>query len=89
MYCALHSDAPGIGICVACQQVICESCTTRLQGRNFCRSCLEQRSGPQEVEIPRRSGPLARLLVSTLGILSSVLVFAGLLALGYLLHWIG
>ena len=39
--CHYHPEAPGVGICVRCEMVICATCCTRLQGINHCPECLK------------------------------------------------
>jgi len=87
--CALHSDVPGIGVCVSCRRVVCDRCSTRLQGRNFCSQCLSLRAlaGPSELEesssIAVRAG-LGMLTIASMG----VLVLAAF-AVGFFLYMVG
>ena len=39
--CTWHAERPGIGLCVQCRRVICAECSTRIEGVNRCRGCLE------------------------------------------------
>jgi hypothetical protein len=88
LHCANHQGVPGIGVCVDCKKVVCEPCTTRLQGRNFCASCLSIRVTPESTD----EGPdstLARVAVLALGAASVALLWAVGTGLGFLLYLVG
>ena len=86
MNCAQHSDRPGVGICISCSRVVCVACSTRLQGRNFCRTCLEARAEARPPEPGPSSGPWLRLGVAALAMASAAALVAGFVGLGFLLY---
>jgi hypothetical protein len=68
--------------------VVCEACTTRLQGRNFCVQCLTARA----VGTPSRASidsPLATALVALLSVASVGLIVAAATGFGFLLYLVG
>ncbi len=88
MHCVNHGDVPGIGVCVGCRRVVCEACTTRLQGRNFCVQCLTARAvgtGPR----PSTDSPLTTALVVLLAVASVGLMVAAATGFGFLLYLVG
>ncbi len=52
--CRYHPERDAIGVCMRCRAVICSECSTRIDGINHCRPCLEVLRG--EVGA-RRAGP--------------------------------
>ncbi len=89
MDCHNHPHTPGIGLCVLCRRVVCEACTTRLQGRNTCRSCLDaRREALADKDIDGSEVGLSALvlLASAAGGLAS---WGGLLLFGFLLYVAG
>jgi len=46
--CQFHQDRPAIGVCVRCRRPICAACSTRLDGVNHCRNCLERLATPAQ-----------------------------------------
>ena len=89
MYCQEHPQSPGVGVCVACQTVVCASCTTRLQGRNFCAVCLKRRAGPAAESIPAQSGSGLRFLVGVLGFTATLSLLSIVALAGFFLHRMG
>ena len=84
--CETHPQNLGVAACVRCSSVVCSDCTTRLQGRNFCATCLQRMVGPEERSIPPRSNVGFRRLVAALVPCSVVALLGAFVTLGYLLH---
>jgi TM2 domain-containing membrane protein YozV len=42
MNCHLHQDRPAVGTCVGCGKFICEECKTEIQGKYYCKKCVEE-----------------------------------------------
>ncbi len=89
MQCANHPDRAAIGICVSCQKVVCASCSTRLQGRNFCRSCLERRASRSAGEVARSSDGGTRIGTALLTLIAATLLVGAATGLGFLLYLAG
>jgi hypothetical protein len=51
-YCKYHPDRPGVGVCMRCRGVVCDACTTRLNGINHCHSCLRALAARGEKQRP-------------------------------------
>jgi len=45
--CANHPRREAIGICVKCRTQVCGECTTKVDGINYCVSCLAGLAGPR------------------------------------------
>ncbi len=88
MHCANHESVPGIGVCVDCNKVVCEACTTRLQGRNFCADCLSRRNVPTEA-LRTGDGPVTRRVVGVLALSAAALLWAVASGVGFLLYLAG
>ena len=89
MNCVFHSEIPGIGICISCRRVVCDACSTRLQGRNFCSECLSLRAISRQDSTSTSSSLIARLALGAMALVSSSALVLGVLALGFLLYMIG
>ena len=63
-----------------CRGAICAACTTRLDGVNHCRACLDALRAPALAAAPPRSNALGRALV-ILSIHGGVLILVTLLAM--------
>ena len=83
-----HDDVAGIGVCVACRKVVCEGCTTRLQGRNFCADCLAMR-GPPTPATGVGGSTLSRAAVGALSLASVGVMAAAVTGIGFLLYLAG
>ncbi len=87
--CVFHPGLPGIGICVSCQSVVCDGCSTRLQGRNFCSSCWDARAASETKDSPRQSHPVVLAGLSLLTLASmATLVLLGVV-FGFSLYVLG
>jgi len=88
MHCANHPDIAGIGVCIHCRKVVCASCTTRLQGRNFCVRCLQARAVDSNDDIGTSSVAegVGMLLA---GALSALLLVGAFTGFGFLLYLAG
>lgn len=80
---------PGIGICVACSRVVCDGCSTRQQGRNFCAECLSTLARDGDSERVEASGLVTRLGLGALTLLSTGVLAATAFAVGFFLYMIG
>lgn len=89
MQCANHSDRAAVGICVSCRKLVCPACTTRLQGRNFCLGCLEQRAAVGPDRDALRSGPGARLATGLLTVVSGAALVGAFTSVGFFLYLLG
>ena len=55
MECYVHPDQPAVGACVACGHFVCDYCRVNMQGKIYCKACLEQgATGPHQA--PPRPG---------------------------------
>lgn len=43
MKCSYHPESEATDICLTCRQPVCDQCTVKLTGKNYCRSCLEEK----------------------------------------------
>lgn len=87
--CVFHPDVPGIGICVSCRRVVCDACSTRLQGRNFCSECLSGRAVAGRDEAGPDSPALVRLALGMLALACTGLLAALASAVGFSLYLAG
>lgn len=79
--CKNHPDRDGVGICVPCKRVVCADCSTRLDGINHCRECLEAKLGKA-----RRAPSSGRKAFEKVAAAGFVLVaFAALIGVFYLI----
>lgn len=67
--CANHPRREAIGICVKCRTQVCGECTTKVDGINYCVSCLAKMAGPRAKpdEGVRQSSPIAGALWLAVG----------------------
>ncbi len=86
--CVNHPVSPGIALCVSCRHVLCGVCTTRIQGRNLCVSCLADELGDSDTARPPvgRTFAVAVHLAAGFGLILSVAVLA---VFGLALHAVG
>lgn len=42
--CQVHPTRSGIAVCMGCSIVLCEACSTRIDGINHCKACLTARA---------------------------------------------
>ena len=89
MHCAAHPGSPAVGLCVACGRGVCPSCSTRLQGRNFCIRCLEEVSTAETSDDALSSGAGLRGLLVVTVLSSGIVALVGVSALGFLLYMVG
>ena len=86
MHCAVHQDQLAFGICVSCSLGVCVRCTTRLQGRNFCSSCLDQLLEAERGRQLQAPGPLLRAAVLFVVLASGFCATVAISAIGFLLY---
>lgn len=81
--CRNHPDREAIGICVRCRTRVCSECSTKIDGINYCVTCLTAAAGAAAGDRRRttRVGPRASSRLG--GIVASV----ALLLVGTLLVW--
>ncbi len=89
MNCVFHRDVPGIGICISCRRVVCDGCSTRLQGRNFCSECLSLRALGRQDQQADRSSVATRLGLGLLALVSTSVLTVAVFGLGFLLYLVG
>ncbi|MCP4871872.1 MAG: hypothetical protein GY898_24460 [Proteobacteria bacterium] len=89
MNCSLHPEVPAIGVCVSCRRVVCDSCSTRLQGRNFCTGCLARRADDAAPEVALESGWFLKSTFGMLTLGSMALMASAFFGLGFFLYMIG
>ncbi len=89
MNCSLHPEVPAIGVCVSCRRVVCDSCSTRLQGRNFCTGCLTRKADAAAPEATFESGLLLKSTFGLLTVGSMGLLASAFFGLGFFLYMIG
>ena len=89
MNCETHPAIPGVGVCVACRRVLCDSCTTLLQGRNTCSTCLGRTANLGESAEDGRSSPGWSVLVALATLASTVGLWGAVYGAGFLLYVLG
>jgi hypothetical protein len=87
--CRNHPARPGVGACPTCGSVICEECSTRVEGILHCRSCLAK---VVDAGAGRgwRSGPavIPALLLAPLAWVATTLALVSLVSLlGLVAEW--
>jgi hypothetical protein len=87
--CVNHPGVPGIGICVSCRRVLCDPCSTRLQGRNFCSRCMDLRGAGLRMPPSRPAGSAPRVAIVLLVALSFVSLVGLAWLGGFLLYLSG
>jgi hypothetical protein len=67
--CCLHPQRKAIGLCVQCRIPICSECSTRIDGINYCQSCLSTLHQPQSAGNlqPHRQFSLSNFLLILAG----------------------
>ena len=46
--CYVHSDRESVGACVGCGKFICQECCTEVNGKVYCKSCIQNKLNEQE-----------------------------------------
>jgi hypothetical protein len=69
--------------------VVCDSCSTRLQGRNFCSGCLSRRADAAAPEAEFESGLFVKGSMGLLTLASMVVLASSFFGLGFFLYMIG
>jgi hypothetical protein len=64
MKCVNHSEAEAEALCVLCQCPICGECSIELNGKHYCRRCLEQRVVAGARGVNTKRGAFAVLILS-------------------------
>lgn len=80
--CTNHPSRDGVGICMGCRMVICEECSTKLDGINTCIDCLNlkiAKAKPKSHWFGRIANQLFGMLALLLGIAT---LFASLFGIG-------
>jgi hypothetical protein len=66
MKCVNHSEVEAEAICVLCQSPICGECGVELNGKHYCRRCLEERVAAGAHGVNTKRGAFAVLILSLL-----------------------
>ena len=74
---------------MSCRRVVCDGCSTRLQGRNFCSECLSLRALGGQDQAATRSSNAARLGLGVLALASSTALVLAVFGVGFLLYMVG
>jgi hypothetical protein len=82
--CANHPRREAIGICVRCRTQVCGECTTKVDGINYCVSCLAALAGPkrEKREVAKTSSPLVAAFWLVVGTSALTLATWAMLELG-------
>jgi hypothetical protein len=73
--CRNHPERDGVGICMRCQKVVCSECSTKIDGINHCRECLEAlRAQDRPAQRALSAGPLRALALSALLLLTLLVI---------------
>ena len=46
--CYVHSDRESVGACVGCGKFFCQECCTEVNGKVYCKSCIQNKLNEQE-----------------------------------------
>jgi hypothetical protein len=60
--CQNHLDREAIGVCIKCRSRICSECVTKVDGINYCVTCLSTLAGHGRKERSKRTWVLPRPL---------------------------
>jgi hypothetical protein len=71
--CVNHSTREGVGICMApaCRKVVCDECSTKLEGVNTCLDCLNKKINKSK----KKSGCTGRFMNKITGLLLVIIGF--------------
>ncbi|MDF1665082.1 MAG: hypothetical protein P1V97_25195 [Planctomycetota bacterium] len=77
--CVNHPNREGVGICMSrnCRKVVCDECSTKLEGINTCLACLNARVKKTKP----KSNRAGKILNSLVGTITTIAGFALLLAI--------
>lgn len=42
MNCYVHPEKEAVGTCIGCGKFICSECVTEIQGKNYCKNCVNE-----------------------------------------------
>lgn len=48
MNCYVHSDRESVGVCVSCGKFICQECSTEVNGKMYCKACIQNKLNGQD-----------------------------------------
>lgn len=51
MNCYVHPEKEAVGTCVSCGKFICSECVTEIQGKNYCKHCVDELFAQKNQEI--------------------------------------
>jgi hypothetical protein len=57
--CQNHPKREAIGICVACRSRVCSECVTKVDGINYCVTCLARLAGAEAQDVAVRDAAAA------------------------------
>ncbi len=69
--------------------MVCDGCSTRLQGRNFCAGCLEARADEDDEDAVLESGAVVRVGLGLMTVVSTGLLALTAFAFGFFLYMVG
>ncbi len=77
--CQNHPEREAVGVCVSCKLLICGECTTRVDGRGLCASCIA--ADKRTTQLPQQGDArvalsfcvLVALTIMTWGLLEATL----------------
>ena len=74
---------------MSCRRVVCDGCSTRLQGRNFCSECLSLRALGGQDSVATRSSTGASIGLGLLTLVSLSILVLAVFGAGFLLYMVG
>ena len=76
--CSEHPDRHSFALCVTCRKVMCQECTTQVEGINYCRTCVAARTA-----VPNhQSGPLRLVAMVLFGVAMAMAIVRLIVGLG-------
>ena len=82
--CSVHSTREAIGVCIACRNRVCSECSTKVEGINYCVSCLARLAeGDAARAAAAPLSPLRRRLGAVFWLVASVLIVWGTVELAF------
>ena len=62
--CRNHPDREAIGICVECRTRVCSECVTKVDGINYCVTCLRRLAAHEQQTTDRAERPTSEVLAA-------------------------
>lgn len=76
--CVNHPARDGVGICMTCKSVVCDECSTKIDGINTCLGCLNRKVGKQR-KAPGLIARSANLIFGVAALLFALPMLVGLI----------